>query len=318
MVQQVVKAPSGGRLAVECAGAPVGAGKTVFLLHGTPGSLRGPRPRGIYLYRRGITLISYNRPGYADSDRKLERIVADAAKDVEAIADAFGIEEFSVVGRSGGAPHALACAAAESLRGRLLCAAALGSLAPCDAKDLKWDRGMAPSNVAAYSDAEKNLAALKTTLNERARQVRNNPHSLLDMLWPELINADRQVISDVALRRLIADTHADALRESADGWIDDVIALSRPWGFQLSEITAPVLLWYGRDDVFSPASHTLWLAERICNAKTELRSGVAHFGSIEILPETLIWLADTMNAARRDPILAERTAISAISAISAI
>lgn len=87
----------------------------------------------------------------------------------------------------------------------------------------------------------------------------------------------------------------------------------------MSEITAPVLLWYGRDDVFSPASHTLWLAEHICNAKTELKSGVAHFGSIEILPETLIWLADTMNAARRDPaaarhdpILAERTAVSAI------
>jgi pimeloyl-ACP methyl ester carboxylesterase len=310
-VAQVVKALDGRRLAVESVGAPVGTGsKTVFLLHGTPGSLYGPRPRGIYLYRLGINLISYNRPGYGDSDRRLKRSVAHAAEDVEAIANTFGIEQFSVIGRSGGAPHALACAAAERLRGRVVCTAALGSLAPCDAQGLEWKRGMAASNVAAYNDAEDNLAALKATLTERARRVRHNAHSLLDLLWPELVCADKQVISDIALRRIIAETHVDALREGADGWIDDVIALSRPWGFQLSEITAPVLLWYGRDDVFSPASHTQWLAEQIRNAKTEVTPGLAHFGSLKVLPEVLAWVRDTMKAAPTVP--AERTPVPAI------
>ena len=35
----------------------------------------------------------------------------------------------------------------------------------------------------------------------------------------------KQTIGDIALRRLIAQVHSTALRESADGWIDDVVAL---------------------------------------------------------------------------------------------
>ena len=63
------------------------------------------------LYRRGIRLITYDRPGYGRSTRHHGRSVADAARDIADIADALGIERFAVVGRSGGGPHALACAA---------------------------------------------------------------------------------------------------------------------------------------------------------------------------------------------------------------
>jgi len=102
---QVVKAPDGRRLSVESLGDP--EGKSVFLLHGTPGGYNGPHPRGIVLHRRAIRLISYDRPGYPGSDRIPERSVADA----ETIADYLRIDRFSVVGRSGRAPHALAFAA---------------------------------------------------------------------------------------------------------------------------------------------------------------------------------------------------------------
>jgi pimeloyl-ACP methyl ester carboxylesterase len=270
----------------------------VFLLHGTPGGRYGPRPRGIVLYRLGIHLISYDRPGYPGSDRQEGRTVADAAADVKAIADNFGIDRFSVVGRSGGAPHALACAAL--LKDRVTCAAALGSLAPYDAEGLDWSVGMADSNVRAYRDAEADLGALIATLNEQARQVRGNSEGLLKLLWPELGDHDKEVIGDIALRRIIAQVHAKALRETADGWIDDVIALSRPWDFKLSEIAAPVKLWSGSDDVFSPASHTHWLAKRINSADPEIRLGAAHFGSVEILPRILTWVAEQANAERQD------------------
>lgn len=291
---QVVKAPDGGRLRVEISGDP--SGKPVFLLHGTPGALGGPRPRGIFLYRQGIQLISYNRPGYPGSDREKGRRVANAATEVEAIADYLGIGRFAVIGRSGGAPHALACAAAGHLRDRVICVAALCSLAPCNAEGLDWPAGMAESNVRRYTEAESNLGALTSALNQLASQVRNNSQDLLNSLWPELVGSDKQVIGDIALRRIIAQTHADALRESADGWIDDVIALSRPWGFSLSEIMVPVLLWHGGEDVFSPASHTQWLAKQISTSVLDLRPGIAHFAAVEILPEILTWVLGEMNA----------------------
>jgi pimeloyl-ACP methyl ester carboxylesterase len=293
----MVQAPDGCELRVESSGDP--AGKPVFLLHGTPGTLIGPRPRGIFLYRLGIQLIGYNRPGYPGSDRRIGRSVADAAADVEAIADHFGIDRFSVVGRSGGAPHALACAAEARLRNRVICAAALSSLAPYNAEGLDWSIGMAESNVRAYRDAERNLASLIATLNEHAGQVRNNSQGLLNALWPELVGSDKQVVGDIALRQKIAQTHAEALHESADGWIDDVIALSRPWGFTLSDITAPALLWHGGEDKFSPASHTRWLYKQISTSELDLRPSIAHFGAVEILPEILTWVLGQVNAAVR-------------------
>jgi pimeloyl-ACP methyl ester carboxylesterase len=276
------------KLSVESLGDP--EGNPVFLLHGTPGGRYGPRPRGIVLYRLGIRLITYDRPGYPGSDRIPDRTVANAADDVEAIADYLGIKNFSVVGRSGGAPHALACAAL--LKERVICAAALSSLAPCDAEGLDWQLGMADSNVEAYHNAENDLAALVATLKAQAWQVRNNSEGLLKTLWPELVDHDKEVIGDIALRQIIARIHAQALKETIDGWVDDVIALSRPWKFELSDISAPVKLWAGGDDVFSPVNHTRWLAKRIYGAKEEIEMGKAHFRAVMVLPKILTWVAE--------------------------
>ncbi len=80
--------------------------------------------------------------------------------------------------------------------------------------------------------------------------------------------------------------------ETADGWIDDVVALSRPWGFDPSDITAPVKLWHGSNDVFSPVSHAYWLAQRIPHAVLKIEEEQAHFGSVEILVSILHWVAD--------------------------
>ncbi|HEX3135681.1 MAG TPA: alpha/beta hydrolase [Planctomycetota bacterium] len=285
----VVEGPGGNRLAVEISGAPPGK-HAVFLLHGTPGTLSGPRPRGIFLHRLGIRLISYNRPGYPGSDRQKYRSVADAAEDVKAIADHLDIREFSVIGRSGGAPHALACAAASSLHGRVKCVAALSGLAPYDAENLDWFHGMAESNRRAYRNVQDNLGALIRTLNQHAEQVRNNPESLLNTLWPEFTGSDKEAVGDIVLRKIIAQTHAEALRESTAGWVDDVLALGHSWGFSLSDITVPVLLWHGGDDVFSPVSHTVWLAQHIKSAELHLQEGTAHFGAVKALPEILGWV----------------------------
>jgi pimeloyl-ACP methyl ester carboxylesterase len=296
-VTRVVSAAGKRRLAVETWGAP--DGMPVFLLHGTPGSRNGPRPRGIVLYRLGVHLICYDRPGYGRSDRLPERAVADAADDVATIADAFGIDRFGIVGRSGGGPHALACASL--LEERVERAAALVSLAPSDAEGLDWYDGMAGSNVDEYSsvDADADLATITASLVERAGWIRDDPENLLRFLLPELAGPDRRVVDDIAIRRILTETYAEALRYSADGWIDDVLALRRSWGFDLSAIKAPVLLWHGAADMFSPVGHTHWLANQIPNSTLQVESGAAHFGAVEILPRVLAWIAAPAGADSR-------------------
>jgi pimeloyl-ACP methyl ester carboxylesterase len=295
---QKVEARDGRMIAVESLGDPDGA--PVFLMHGTPGSFAGPHPRGIFLRRRGIRLISYNRPGYADSDRLPCRRVADAADDVEDIADYFGIVRFSVIGRSGGAPHALACAAQPRLRHRVICAAALGSLAPVNAAGLMWADGMVESNVKAYRDAEDNLPALIATLSEHVQKIRDGSQGPLRFLGPELENSDSAVLGDIALRKMIATTNAIAVRDGIDGWVDDMLALGSQngWGIDLEEITAPVLLWHGANDKFSPIGHARWLGAHIPGVKLQVKYEVAHFDSVTILPQILTWVLDQVSADR--------------------
>ncbi|MET7750824.1 alpha/beta hydrolase [Micromonospora sp. NPDC005367] len=291
--QHTVVTRDGRRLAVETSGAPDGL--AVFLLHGTPGSRSGPRPRPVVLYRLGVHLICYDRPGYGDSDRHEGRRVADTAADVAAIADAFGIDRFALVGRSGGGPHALACAAL--LPDRVTRAAVLVGLAPADAPDLDWYGGMTDENVDEHTLGDADTAELRDMLTVRAKDVQRDPMTLLEFLRPQLTEPDIRVVDDVVIRRLLTDMYAEALRHGPEGWIDDVLAVHRSWGFDLGAIRLPVRLWHGEQDRFSPVSHSRWLAARIPTAEVQVQPGAAHFGAVEILPQTLAWLTTPALAA---------------------
>ena len=281
-----VRAADGRKIAVHDAGNP--SGHPVFLLHGTPGSRLAPLPRNGLLYSLGVRLITFDRPGYGGSERLVARAVADVAPDVAAIADALDIDRFAVAGRSGGGPHALACAAL--LPDRVTRAGALVSLAPWAAEGLDWFAGMADSNVREYTSASREPAALTASLIQVAAQIRADPTSHVSALSPEMPEVDRRIVADVGIRSLLAENFAEALRESADGWIDDALAFCAPWGFDPADIKVPVLLWHGQYDVFSPAAHTRWLADQIPGALLSTRPHAAHFGALEAIPDVLSWL----------------------------
>ena len=219
---RAVRVPGRGEVAVDT----WGAGAPVFLLHGTPGSRNGPRPRASVLYRLGIQLICYDRPGYGGSERRRGRHVKDAAEDVRAIADELDLDTFGVVGRSGGGPHALACAA--MLPDRVERTAVLVGLAPPDAEGLDWYDGMAESNVEEYTRADRAPDMFAAALDRRGAEIRHNPESMLGALASDLSRPDSRVVGDIAMRALLTDTYTEALKNGAAGWIDDVLALRQP------------------------------------------------------------------------------------------
>src|SRR5690348_3299190 len=171
-----------------------------------PGSRIGPLPRSTVLNRMGVRLISYDRPGYGNSERCKGRSVADAAHDVECIADFFDIDRFAVVGRSGGGPHALACAAL--LPQRVTRTAVLAGFAPPDAADLDWFAGMAPGNVAVFENAH----LVEFYITGRAAEIRNDQDALMRGLEPAFVSTDRRVIEDRAMRKLIIDSGQEAVK----------------------------------------------------------------------------------------------------------
>jgi pimeloyl-ACP methyl ester carboxylesterase len=113
---------------------------------------------------------------------------------------------------------------------------------------------------------------------------------MMTSLVPGLTGLDRRVVNDISLRQLLTDNIREGLQDGPEGWIDDMMAFRHPWGFEVSDIAAPVLLWHGAQDRFSPISHSRWLAGQIENATLKIEHGAAHFGAFEALPEVLAWL----------------------------
>lgn len=283
---EVIVAPDGRRISVDNAGDPKGS--PVFMLHGMPGSRLGPRPRAALLHQMGVRLISFDRPGYGGSDRWPDRCVADCAADVSAIARAYGLPKFAVIGRSGGGPHALACGAL--LPDRITKIAVLVSLAPTDAHDLNWFNGMADSNVREFAAAKSGRTKIERRLATMAAEIRANPIKLIINLQSDLGAADRQMLADPGLRSMLLETYSEAFRQSPHGWIDDLIALSTPWRFDLGAVAAPVLLWHGSNDMFTPPDHARWLAQKLRNARGVIAAGATHFSSFAAVPDILSWL----------------------------
>jgi pimeloyl-ACP methyl ester carboxylesterase len=167
--------------------------------------------------------------------------------------DELELGPFSVAGRSGGGPHALACAA--RLPDRVQRTALLVSVAPSDAANLDWHDGMTELNLQDYSDVDGDMAGtltgddpLTAALDPRAAGLREDPDSLIRYLLPELTASDRRIVEDRVMRDLLTATYAEAVRRGSGGWIDDAIALRTPWKFQFDDVKCPVLLWHGVDD----------------------------------------------------------------------
>ena len=106
---RAIDLPDGRQLAWLERGDP--EGPTVFVFHGTPGSRSKCRSTSVRSNAaERVRFIAVDRPGFGRSGYQRARRLADWASDIACLADHLNVTTFSVVGISGGGPHAAACA----------------------------------------------------------------------------------------------------------------------------------------------------------------------------------------------------------------
>ncbi|HEX3789124.1 MAG TPA: alpha/beta fold hydrolase [Pseudonocardiaceae bacterium] len=250
---------------------------TVYWLHGTPQVGEPPAPLLPETERRGIRVVSHDRPGYGGSTTQRGRDVAAVVADVTAVVDALGVDQFAVVGASGGGTHALACAAL--LPERVLGVVSAAGLAPFDAQDLDWFAGMAAfgqAELRAASGGRDLLAAHLATVGDfNPEQFTDADHKFLAGPWSWLGGSSRRALAD-----------------GPDGMLDDDVAYVTPWGFDPETIGAPVLFLHGAQDRVVPSAHSSWLSQRCRWAELWLRPDDGHLSVLSRCPAALDWLGE--------------------------
>jgi len=286
---RIVPVSDGRDLCIEAAG--LDSGKTVLVQGGTPNSRHLYGPWISDAIRRGIRLISYDRPGYGRSGPAPGHSVADGAADVRAIAEALRVDRMAVWGYSGGGPYALACAAL--LPDLLVAVATVGSIAPYGAPGLDYFAGMGDLNVDDIKLYLSDPAAAR-------KQTQGARNQMLDATQEQVTEIMRTLLSPVDAAQLTGD-FAEWLRRSAhdglapgdQGWWDDEGAHLSPWGFDVERISVPVKVWHGRHDRFVPFQHGQWLAEHISGAESELSEADGHLTLLAAKVEDFhTWLLD--------------------------
>jgi pimeloyl-ACP methyl ester carboxylesterase len=281
--------PDGRTLAVAEWGDPNGL--PVITFHGTPGSRIGywtPEP---HIWARfGLRRISFDRPGCGESTRLPGRSVADVVPDVVTIADAFGLRRFAISGGSGGGPHVLACAAL--IPDRVVRCLASVSVAPFDADGLVYTAGMNDGNVREFRAAVEGEAALRVMLEpERALMVERLSTGRSDFLGDDYDVPEADQVEMAKHQRAAAAHLLTAVAHGIDGWVDDDLAMVKPWGFDVAACRVPIVLAYGRQDMLVPAAHGDWLAEHVPDAMVWVDDGTGHMGNDAEMERDLAWLA---------------------------
>jgi len=259
----------GRELAVAVSGPPDGV--PLLYHHGTPGCLLQPAASRAQCEERGLRLVTYTRAGGQGSTRRPGRTVADVAADMEDVLDALDVPRCIVAGKSGGGPHALATGALLPDR-----VAAVISIAGCRPYGEGFLDGMGSDNVEEFELALRGEDALRPF-------VMKHREALKDADADALVRDMATLLPEVDRAVLTSDVGADAVAgmvggvQVPDAWIDDDLAFTRHWGFDVGAISVPTYVWQGSEDKMVPFGHGEWLVANIPGAVAHLEQGEGHF-----------------------------------------
>jgi pimeloyl-ACP methyl ester carboxylesterase len=259
-------------------------GRPVIALHGTPACGAGFAWADGRARSRAIRLLAPDRPGVGDSDPWSPgegTTVAEYAPALESFADALDLTTFSVVGYSGGGPYALA--AAHALRERIPAAAVVSGAGQVGVWASVRDFETTDWLLTKLANRVPLVANMILTASAHAANLA--PRTSLRFAKFEMSRADHAVMAQFPSARAALAVFSQSCRRGARGVVDDYVALGRPWGFAVEEITIPVRCWHATADPIVPLGHSEELVRRVPYAQLSEWDDEGHLAIVDHIGE---------------------------------
>ena len=250
------------------------SGFPVLYCHGFPASRLEARLADSEARRQGVRIIAVDRPGFGRSDFMAARTMLDWPEDVRALMKHLRIEKFSVIGVSGGAPHAMSCAVRLSEHiYKVGLVSGLGYLG--DMHSAEQLRKPFTLIVKLFiSSAATGHLMVKHLIG---RLLKAFPGFALTMIKNLSSEQDKQLLSDPVIRSCIYASLKEAFYQGSGGPAWEFYLYTKPWGFDIRSISAETYLWHGDLDRTVPVIMAKRHAELIPRAHLTLFPNEGHF-----------------------------------------
>ena len=255
----------------------------VFAFHGTPGSRLQVSFDEEPINAARVRFVAVDRPGYGHSTFQPGRRLADWALDVSALADHLKIDRFSVIGISGGGPHAAACA--RFLPDRVMSAGIVSGVAPL--VEIGSEEGMMGLNKAIVRLARRSQHLVYPAFAISGYIARRWPEVVLRAAPRQLPACDVEVLNRPKVKSAFMEDYRRSSSTSAVAAAQDFHLLATDWGFRLEDISPPVDVWHGDEDRNVPFSHGRHQVDRIPGARMHACPGEGHLLVVDHLEEIL-------------------------------
>lgn len=283
--------PDGRKMSFAEYGHP--GGRPVVWMHGTPGGSRQiPQEARVAAQETNLRLIAIDRPGTNRSTPYQYDTILEFANDLEVVVDLLGIDQFAMVGLSGGGPYVLASAYA--LYPRVRAAAVLGGVAPSIGGEAA-EGGIVKLTAqlqGVLTRFRDPLAFTVSTLVGLARPLGTPALMAYARLSPA---GDRAVLNRPEFRAMFLDDIFNARNLRAP--VYDIVLFGRDWGFRVADVKTPIRWWHGDADHIIPFRHGQHMVSLLPDAKLFVMPGESHLGSLPMAEKVLADLAETWDRA---------------------
>ncbi|AWF80182.1 alpha/beta hydrolase [Microbulbifer sp. A4B17] len=223
----------------------------------------------------GVRIISADQPGVGGSSPLRGRRMVDWGKDMEELADHLDVQTFSVIGHSGGAPHALSIANKLPDRvNKVVLASPVGPLDYPGMTDL-----LRHPDIKLIAKLHRWPSLIRWLCRLSAYQANRNIKGFIQQNAKKDASDAALFLRDPALKKMFEESFLAGVAQKGEGLFEMIMALWH-WGFDPSNIEASVKIFYGDADDIIDTQMSKQLSSLLPNSATQIWHQLGHYGFV--------------------------------------